>query len=74
MAVSRLIKSQLRLIFENGTHPTSGNVILKTKSFNNVQTSATADQLHAVGTALVGLQTLPFYGIERYDNSEISEA
>ena len=73
MAVSRLINTRLRLIFENGTHPTSGNPVLKTKSFNNVLTSATPDQLYAVGNALVGLQTLPIHGIERYDNSEISE-
>jgi len=74
MAESRLIKSQLRLIFEDGTHPETGDPVLKTKSFNNVKTDATADQMHTVGMALVELQTLPFYGVERYDNSEITEA
>ena len=73
MAEQRLIKSQLRLSFDNGVHPTSGNVILKTKSFNNVRTGADADQLYAVANALAELQTLPLYGIERNDNSEVSE-
>jgi len=73
MAVARLIRSQLRLALDNGIHPTSGNVILKTKTFNNVKTDATADQLYAVAHALAGLQTLPLYGVERVDNSDISE-
>lgn len=73
MAVARLVKSQLRLVFENGTHPTSGEKVYKTKSFNNIHTSATAEQLYAVGNALAGLQTLPLYGIDRNDSSMISE-
>ena len=73
MAEQRLIRPQLRLSLDNGVHPTSGNVILKVKTFNNVKTDATADQLYAVAHALAGLQTLPLYGIERFDNSEISQ-
>ncbi len=73
MAVSRIIRSQLRLALDNGVHPTSGNVIIKVKSFNNVKTDATADQLYDVAHALAGLQTLPLYGVERSDSSEISQ-
>lgn len=73
MAVSTPVATTLRVLFENGTHPTSGKVVIKTKSFANVQTSATADQLFAVGNAFAALQTLPLYGIERYDQSEIDE-
>jgi len=73
MAEQRLVRSQLRLSFDNGLHPTTGNVILKRKSFTNVRTGADADQLYAVAHALAELQTLPLYGIERNDNSEITQ-
>jgi len=72
MATSSLIRSQLRLIFDNGTHPTTGKPVFKTKSFNHVKTNATADQLHAVAQALGALQTLPLFNVERFDYSEIS--
>lgn len=73
MAVSTTVASNLRVLFENGTHPETGKTVIKTKSFNNVQISATADQLFTVGKALSTLQTLPLYGIQRYDQSEIDE-
>ncbi len=73
MAVGRIIRSQLRLSLDNGVHPTSRNVILKVKTFNNVKTDATPDQLYAVAHALADLQTLPLYGIERTDASEITQ-
>lgn len=72
MAISRVVRSQLRLVLENGTNPTNGDIVLKTKSFANVQTNATADQLYAVGNAFAGLQTLPLFGIERYDYAKIT--
>jgi hypothetical protein len=72
MAVEKLVRSQLRIQFEDGLHPTSGEIVVKTKSFNNVVTNATADQLYTVGTALAALQQLPLYGIERFDNAEIN--
>jgi hypothetical protein len=72
MAVAKLVQSKLHIQFEDGIHPTSGEIVIKTKSFNNVATNATADQLYAVGTALAALQQLPLYGIERSDNAEIN--
>lgn len=74
MAVSNLIKSSLKLSFEDGIHPTSGAVILKAKSFNNVKPNASADGLYEVAHAFAGLQELPLYNIERSDNSEITNA
>ena len=71
MAVSRVIRTQMRLVLEEGNHPVSGDVILKSKSFSNVRLDATPDELYAVGNALAGLQSLPLFGIERYDYSEI---
>jgi len=73
MAEQRILRSSLRLVLDNGLHPTSGKMVFKTKSFNNVKTDANADQLYAVAQALAELQTLPLYGVERVDNSEIAE-
>lgn len=72
MARSTLIRSQLRLVLDNGTHPTSGKMVFKTKSFSNIKTDANADQLYAVAESLAGLQTLPLFEVERADHSEIS--
>lgn len=73
MAVADLTQSTLQLVFHDGTHPESGNPVFKTKSFNNVKPSATADQLYAVGLAFEGLQERTLYGINRRDSSEIRE-
>lgn len=73
MATASVMKSQLRLILENGTHPESGKTVYKTKTFNNVVTGASADQLFAVGTAVANLQELPLYEINRGDTSLIEE-
>lgn len=72
MAVSRLYKSQLRLVFHNGTDPISSKPIFKAKTFTNIKMNATADQLHAVAEAFAGLQKLPLYAVERMDSSEIT--
>jgi len=73
MATASIINSQLRLIFENGTHPESGKPVYKTKTFNNVVSDASADQLYAVGTAVAQLQELPLHEINRGDTSLIDE-
>jgi len=72
MAVANLLKSQLRLYFENGANPETGDIIFKSKTFNNVKLSADADQLYNVAQALAGLQQLPLHEIERNDSSEIT--
>lgn len=72
MARSTLIRTQLRLSLDSGIHPTTGNIIFKTKSFSNVKTDANADQLIAVAEALAGLQIHPLYAVERYDYSSIT--
>lgn len=73
MAVADLMSSQLRLVFEDGEDMFTGETIYKSKSFNNVKTSATADQLYSVATALAGLQQRPLYLVQRKDSSDIRE-
>lgn len=71
MAESILIRSNLRLILNDGTDPETGDMKKKLKTFNNVVPSSTADQLLAVAEAFASLQTLPLHSTERTDNSEI---
>ena len=72
MATSQTLKKQLRLVLEEGIHPTSGKPVYKNKTFNNIITTANAEQLLAVGTALAELQELPLHEINELDTSMIS--
>ncbi|WP_245947628.1 DUF1659 domain-containing protein [Bacillus taeanensis] len=45
-----------------------GKPIFKNKSFNNVKTAATADQLYATANALLSLQQHALFDIERNDS------
>jgi len=74
MGVSRLVKSQLRLVLNNGINPDTGAAIFKTKSFNNLKTTANPEQLFSIAQAFAALQTLPLYSVERSDQSEITES
>ena len=71
MAVADMTNSQLRLVLHDGNDPISGNPVYKAKSFNNVKTDSTADQLYAIATAFAGLQQRPLFNIERKDSSDI---
>lgn len=73
MATAEQVSSQLRLVFFDGEDLLTGKPVYKSKSFNNVKTTATAVALYAVANALTGLQERPLYLIERRDNSEISQ-
>ena len=73
MAIADLTNSQLQLVFNDGTDTSTGQPIYVTKSFNNVKPAATADQLHAIAVAFVGLQERNLYTIHRRDSSEIRQ-
>ncbi|SES88828.1 Protein of unknown function [Oceanobacillus limi] len=73
MAVADKKNSQLRLVFYDGDDVLTGDPIYKNKSFNNVKTDATADQLYAVATVLSDLQERALFNIERKDSSDIRE-
>jgi len=72
MAVADMYRSQLRLIFVTGVDNMTGKEIYKSKSFNNVKTSASTEQLYTIAQSLASLQTHPLFTIERHDSSEIS--
>ncbi|MBC5635709.1 DUF1659 domain-containing protein [Ornithinibacillus sp. BX22] len=73
MAVADLMNSQLRLVFHDGNDPVNGSPIYKAKSFNNVKTEATPDQLYAIANAFAGLQERLLFNIERKDSSDIRQ-
>lgn len=71
MAVVDIMSSRLRLVYYEGDDPETGRPIYKYKSFNNIKTNATADQLFSIAMAVAELQDYNLYNIERHDNSEI---
>ncbi|EQB38101.1 MULTISPECIES: DUF1659 domain-containing protein [Virgibacillus] len=71
MASSQLTNSSLWLVFDNGINESTGKMVTKTKSFNNVKTVATAEQLYIIAEAFTNLQQLPLEVVERKDTSEI---
>lgn len=72
MATSQVLDTRLQLVFDNGVDETTGNIVTKLKSFNNVKTNATPEQLLAIAEALVPLQTLPIHMIKRNDTELIT--
>ncbi|WP_117169915.1 DUF1659 domain-containing protein [Paraliobacillus sediminis] len=71
MAASEKIDSRLQLLFEDGFDE-DGNIAIKTKTFNNIKTVATADQLLSIAQALVALQTLTLHMVKRNDTELIT--
>ncbi len=67
MAQTYLQDVQLRLVLETGVD-SEGKPLLKGKSYNNINSKATADQLFAVANAIASLQTLPLHTIEKNDS------
>ncbi|UOQ43239.1 DUF1659 domain-containing protein [Halobacillus salinarum] len=67
---SDVIHSQLQLVFETGKDE-KGKSIYRTKSFNNVKISATAEQLYHVATAFSPLQQHVLAQVERNDRSNL---
>lgn len=70
MADAVLVESRLRLLFKTGEDE-EGNAIVKTKTFNKVRKSATADQLHAIALALASLSNYSLESVERNDSLDI---
>ena len=72
MAAEVLLESQLRLVFDMGLDE-KGKQIFKRKNYNNIKTSATADQLLQAAQAIGGLQTETLVFVERNDTNQITE-
>ncbi|KGX91592.1 hypothetical protein N781_03635 [Pontibacillus halophilus JSM 076056 = DSM 19796] len=72
MANELLTSSNLKLVFESGLDE-KGNMTFKTKSFGNIKTDVTADQLMSVAQSLASLQQLTLSSVKRTDVSDVLE-
>jgi hypothetical protein len=73
MAISsEIVNTQLQMVFDNGVDE-EGNPIFRTKSFNNVKTTSTPEQLHNVTVSLAQLQQRVLYNVERNDSFIIAD-
>jgi hypothetical protein len=70
MAQATLATPKVRLFFEAGMDG-EWNLILKSKTFNNVKTGATADQIFQVAQAIAALSSQTLNRVERADSSDI---
>jgi hypothetical protein len=71
MATANHTDSRLRIEFNAGMD-LDGNPIVKYKSFNNVKTASTADQLYTIVSALAPLQQHELSNVERNDSFRIT--
>lgn len=67
-------QSQLRLVQRTGVDLSTGEPIYKTKSFSNIRTEATAEQLYRTAQAIASLQEWILVKVERRDDVEINQA
>jgi len=70
MAQALLEGTKLRLVFEAGLDK-NGEPIYKAKTFSNVKTDATIDQLYQAAQAITALCNDTLNKVERNDSSEI---
>ncbi|MFB3164980.1 DUF1659 domain-containing protein [Neobacillus sp. 179-J 1A1 HS] len=70
MAQAVVTSSKLRLVFQVGMDD-EGKPVLKAKTFNNIQKSATPDQLLRAAQALIGLSNDTLSNIERVENADL---
>ncbi|NSL52711.1 DUF1659 domain-containing protein [Calidifontibacillus erzurumensis] len=70
MASEFLVDSQLRLEFLQGMD-LDGNPIYKTKTFNNLKTTATPENIQNVALAIADLQQHELMRVQRTNNYDI---
>ncbi|WP_033827090.1 DUF1659 domain-containing protein [Bacillus andreraoultii] len=70
MAEANIIKTNFRILYEFGLDQ-KGETVFKTKSYNNVKTSSTDEQIYEAALAIASLSSLPFFNVERDDKKEI---
>ncbi len=73
MATKVPYNSRLSLIFQTGTDPGTGAPILKTKSYTNVKSDASDDDVYSVANDLAGLQKYTLHEIQRTDRAKLTE-
>ena len=64
--------SSVKVKFDQGAN-VDGDRIIKTKTFSSIESSASNEDIMAVVNALVGLQKHTLSGVNRVDNTSLSE-
>ena len=64
--------SSVKIKFDQGTD-LNGERIIKTKTYSNIKSGASNDDIMAVVNAISGLQQHTLSGVNRVDNSSLSE-
>lgn len=64
--------SSIKIKFDQGTD-LNGDRVIKTKTYSSIKSGASNDNIMAVVNAIVGLQQHTLNGINRVDNSSLSE-
>ncbi len=70
--VSTPLNSSLRIVVETGKDENNKS-IYRTRSFNNVKTSAADEDLMSIAAQLADIQIHPVYAFRRTVESELSE-
>ncbi len=74
MAVTSVpFNSKLSLIFQTGTDPVTGAPIKRTKSYTNVKSTATEQDVYDTAMDLVGLQKYTLLEVQRTDREKLTE-
>lgn len=71
MADTLLVDSQLRIVFDMGLDA-NGKQLYKTKNYNLIKTTVSAEELLQAAQAIVSLQTEPLAFVERNDTYHVT--
>lgn len=66
-------KSSVGRVFFDGGLTEDGNLIRKSKTYQNIAENVDADNLYKGLEALANLSSLPFIGVEKVKTSTVSE-
>ena len=64
--------SSLRVKLDAGLNDSTGNTIVKSKTYSNIKPEATSQAIYDVATALEGLQEFPVLEVVRIDNTTLA--
>ena len=64
--------SSLRVKLDAGLNDSTGNTIVKSKTYSNIKPEATSQAIYDVATALEGLQEFPVLEVTKIDNTTLA--
>ena len=64
--------SSLRVKLDAGRDDSTGNTIVKSKTYSNIKPEATSQAIYDVATALEGLQEFPVLEVTKIDNTTLA--